>query len=89
MSQRSEKDPELPPGKESGDGYIIAAAIIGAILGGAIGFLITREVAGVFLTIICIFGGVLVGGSAGGLLGEQIKKSKSGNRNGNGNSEDE
>ena len=83
-SLKSKNEPEQTPKKEPGDGYTITAAILGILIGGAVGFFIAKDVAGIFLTVICVIGGMLIGGSAGGLIGERIRKSINEHRQGNG-----
>ena len=66
-------DPERPPGKEPGDGFIllglIIGVIVGGILGGAVGFYLD------FLSdVLGLIGGIIIGGIVGTLMGDKMKK---------------
>ena len=60
--------------KEPGDGYVIACAILGIAIGGAVGLLVSRDIGGLFIAVLCAAGGALLGGSVGALLGEKLKE---------------
>jgi hypothetical protein len=69
------KDPELPPEKEPGDGYILLGTIIGLIAGGLLGFLLLAS--GLFspaFGLFAIVGGGILGGILGSLGGNAVKK---------------
>lgn len=70
---RPENDPERPPHREPGDGFILALAVVGILLGGCLGFVISRGIGGIIIAVLCILGGVLIGGTGGAFVGEKIK----------------
>ena len=70
----SEQQEQLPPPKKAGDVYIIVGALLGVVLGGAVGFLVSGGIGGLFITILCTAGGSLIGGTVGAWLGEKVEK---------------
>jgi outer membrane lipoprotein SlyB len=61
------------PSRDPGNAYITVFALLGAALGGAVGFLVSRGIGGILIAILCVAGGALLGGSIGTLLGERLK----------------
>ncbi len=59
--------------REPGDGFVIAGALLGVALGGALGFFVSRDIGGLFIEVLCAAGGALLLGSVGALLGEKVK----------------
>jgi hypothetical protein len=67
---------EKPPEKEPGEIYVIVMSIIGLLLGGSIGYFIASPMVGLFLVILCIVGGAILGGMAGAYIGGRMKDLK-------------
>jgi hypothetical protein len=70
---RPKHDPDKPPPLEPGDIYIALGAVIGLVLLGSIGLLISYLV-GMDNPFIPIASGVIIGGIAGSYAGEWLKK---------------
>lgn len=69
-----ETSPRGTHSRERGDGYVIGLSLLGLILGGAVGFFMAFSTVGLLITILCTAGGVIVGGVAGALIGDALKR---------------
>ncbi len=74
QAKRQPNDPEGPPPKGPGDAYIAVGGIIGVLIGGTGGFLVSWGIVGIGIVIISVLGGVIVGGVVGAYLGDVIRK---------------
>jgi hypothetical protein len=70
---RPENDPDVPPHPKPGDSYVVVSAIIGLLIGGALGFFLPLH-SGLGVIILSTFGGIIIGGILGALVGEAIKR---------------
>jgi len=70
------------PSREPGDVYVIACALLGVVLGVAVGLVVSRGIGGLIIAILCVAGGALLGGSVGALLGEKLRTRIAGRRRG-------
>ncbi len=71
--KRPEQDQGNQSAKESGSGYVIVMTVIGLVLGAAIGYFLAFPVVGLFLGILSILGGAILGSVAGAYVGERMK----------------
>ncbi len=71
---RPDNDPDAPPPKKPGESLIAGAAILGLLIGGVAGFLLSFRFVGSFLVVLCTVGGVVAGGIVGTLIGDAIRK---------------
>jgi len=67
-------DPNRPPIKEPGDGYVIAASLSGIPLGGFAGYLASLVSSGSISSLFSIVVGMFLGGVLGALTGGRLKK---------------
>ncbi len=72
-SHGDRSDSDRGNSKEPGDAYVIACAVLGIAIGGAVGLWVSRDIGGLFIAVLCAAGGALLGGSVGALLGEKLK----------------
>jgi hypothetical protein len=70
---RPKHDPDKPPPLEPGDIYIALGAVIGLVVLGSIGLLISILI-GMSNPFVPIAAGVIIGGIAGSYIGEWLKK---------------
>lgn len=70
--KHSGNDPEIPPPKEPGDGFVILGAVIGFIIGGIIGAFINSFLH--YILFFLILAGVFVGSLIGTFSGSRLKK---------------
>ncbi len=73
---------EGKPTREPGGIYVTFCALLGVVLGVAVGLLVSRGIGGLIIAILCVAGGALLGGSVGALLGEKVRSRLARRRNG-------
>lgn len=70
--KQPENDPERPPPKEPGDGFVIAGAVIGFFIGGVLGYFINSLLH--YIVVFIILAGVFIGSLVGTYIGYRFKK---------------
>jgi len=74
LKLRSKHAPGGPPKRERGDIYILIGTIVGIIVGGAAGAIVSSHYFGSAGFFLGLLGGVIAGGIIGATIGSFIKK---------------
>lgn len=76
INNRDARDPNQAPKPGKGDSYILAATILGIVLGGVAGFFIAFYGFGISMVFLGVIGGIFVGGIVGVFAGSWLKQKK-------------